>query len=68
MNGPEEEAEAVVPVLCEECSGKMTDPKNWLGVGRLEAFDCLICHSLFCSHLRGVDGQNVCVECVNGDP
>lgn len=52
------------PVLCDECSDKLTSGKNWLGTLPLDgSFECIVCHQLCCSHLKGPDGLT-CLECV----
>lgn len=61
VNEPGEDVEIV---LCDPCSSRMTDPKNWLGVAPLESpFDCVICAKTFCKHLRKDGCCAVCVDC-----
>lgn len=64
MGVSEDDETAIVPVLCDPCSARMIAKENWLGVGKIDGFDCMICHRLCCSHLREPGGLAVCVDCI----
>lgn len=62
MGEEEPEDHRIVPVLCDDCSRRAL--AGWLGVVKLQGFDCMICHRLVCAHLREPEGLNVCVDCI----
>lgn len=56
--------EAPEVVLCDACSERMTNPKNWLGTLPLDKpFDCVICMRMCCQHLRKAGDVSICTNC-----